>query len=155
MTWPWADQDDKDNPDELWHLRHWLQCWQLRTWIHDYLCYLTIKSDTGQHSQFLRCFFLKAIFCLQKQLRQAINIRQLAPPLWKSIVLFPEIVFAENVSKVISSYSSSKKNLSFVLMSWLKFCSKLACMLLLCVVNLAFTVREGSSFHYYGLISET
>ena len=29
----------------------------LRTWFHDNLCYLTIKSDTGQHSQFLRCFF--------------------------------------------------------------------------------------------------
>ena len=27
-----------------------------RHWIHDNLCDLTIKSDTGQHSQFLRCF---------------------------------------------------------------------------------------------------
>ena len=35
------------------------QFWQLRTWIHDNLCYLTIKSDTGQHSQFLRCLFLQ------------------------------------------------------------------------------------------------
>ena len=26
--------------------------------LHDNLCYLTIKSDTGQHSQFLRCFIL-------------------------------------------------------------------------------------------------
>jgi hypothetical protein len=33
-----------------------LQFWQLRTWIHDNLCCLSIKSDTGQHSQFLRCF---------------------------------------------------------------------------------------------------
>ena len=41
---------------DLWHLRHWLQFWRLRTWIHDNLCYLTIKSDIGQHSQFLRCF---------------------------------------------------------------------------------------------------
>ena len=41
---------------DLWHLRHWLQLWQLRTWFHDNLCYLTIKSYTGQHSQFLRCF---------------------------------------------------------------------------------------------------
>ena len=32
------------------YLRHWLQFWQLRTWIHDNLCDLTIKSDTGQHS---------------------------------------------------------------------------------------------------------
>ena len=37
------------------HLRHWLQYWQLRTWINDNLCYLTINCDTGQHSQFLRC----------------------------------------------------------------------------------------------------
>ena len=40
----------------LWHLRLWLQYWQLRTWNHDNLCYLTINCDTGQHSQFLRCF---------------------------------------------------------------------------------------------------
>ena len=34
-----------------------LACWwQLRTWIHDNLCDLTIKSNAGQHSQFLRCF---------------------------------------------------------------------------------------------------
>ena len=25
----------KDNPGDLWHLRHWLKFWQLRTWIHD------------------------------------------------------------------------------------------------------------------------
>ena len=25
-------------------------------WFHDNLCYLTITCDTGQHSQFLRCF---------------------------------------------------------------------------------------------------
>ena len=30
--------------------------WQLRTRINDNLCYLTINCDTGQHSQFLRCF---------------------------------------------------------------------------------------------------
>ena len=28
----------------------------MRVWINDNLCYLTIKCDTGQHSQFLRCF---------------------------------------------------------------------------------------------------
>ena len=48
----------KENPGDLWHLRHWLQFWQLRTWIHDNLCYLTINCDTGQHSQFLRCLIL-------------------------------------------------------------------------------------------------
>ena len=39
----------KDYPGDLWHLRHWLQFWQLRTWIHENLCYLTINCDTGQH----------------------------------------------------------------------------------------------------------
>ena len=29
---------------------------KLKTWIHDNLCYVGIKSDSGQHSQFLRCF---------------------------------------------------------------------------------------------------
>ena len=48
-------QQKKTQSQDLWHLRHWLQFLQLRTWIHDNLCYLTIKSDTGQHSQFLRC----------------------------------------------------------------------------------------------------
>ena len=45
-----------DNARELWHLRHWLQFCQLRTLIVDNICNLTFKSDTGQHSQFLRCF---------------------------------------------------------------------------------------------------
>ena len=56
--------DNFDNPGDLWLLRHWLQFWQLRTWIHDSLCYLTIKSDTGQHSQFLRCFICLRNFFL-------------------------------------------------------------------------------------------
>ena len=42
---------------DLRHLRHWLQYWQLRTWIHDNTCYLAINCDTGQHSEFLRCFY--------------------------------------------------------------------------------------------------
>ena len=47
--------DTLGNPIDLWHLRHWLQFWQVKIWIHDNLYYLTIKSDPGQHSQFLRC----------------------------------------------------------------------------------------------------
>ena len=43
------------------HLVHWLHYWHLRTWIHDNLCYLTIKSDSGQHSQFLRYFLHNAL----------------------------------------------------------------------------------------------
>ena len=37
---------------EVWNCCHFRQ---LRTWVHDNHCYLGIKSDTGQHSQFLRC----------------------------------------------------------------------------------------------------
>ena len=58
----WNKYNDKDNPRYLWHLGHWLQFWQLITWIHDNLCYLTIKSDTEQHSQFLRCFYTAYLY---------------------------------------------------------------------------------------------
>ena len=47
----------KSDPSDLWHLRHWLQLRQLRNWSHENICYLTIKNDTGQHSQFLWCFW--------------------------------------------------------------------------------------------------
>ena len=39
-----------------------IQFLQLRIWIHDNLCYLTTKSDSGQHSQFLRCFCVSVFF---------------------------------------------------------------------------------------------
>ena len=60
MTWPknWQRQIQRQwqrQRQRQRHLRHWLQFWQLRTWIHDNLCDLTIKSNTGQHLQFLRC----------------------------------------------------------------------------------------------------
>ena len=48
----------KTSKEEKWkvHIFH-------RTWIHDNLCDLiTIKSDTGWHSRFLRCFFLMNAF---------------------------------------------------------------------------------------------
>ena len=51
--------NDNDNP-----LRHWLQFWQLKTWLHGNLCDLTIKSDTGQHLQFLRCLELYFPNCI-------------------------------------------------------------------------------------------
>ena len=53
-----ASNKDKDNLKVVWHLRHWLQFWQLNTSIHYNLCDLTIKSDTGQHLQFLQWFRL-------------------------------------------------------------------------------------------------
>ena len=57
MTWPTKKQWQKQTQTQRqWH-RHWQrQFWWLRTWIHDNLCFLIIKSDTGQHSQFLRSF---------------------------------------------------------------------------------------------------
>ena len=33
---------------------------KIETCIHDNFCYLTIKSDSGQHSQFLRCFLFES-----------------------------------------------------------------------------------------------
>ena len=54
MTW-----HDMTWHDMTWHdMEVWNCCYfrQLRTWVHDNHCYLGIKSDTGQHSQFLRCF---------------------------------------------------------------------------------------------------
>ena len=35
----------------------WNCCLFRQTWVHDNHCYLGIKSDTGQHSQFLQCFW--------------------------------------------------------------------------------------------------
>ena len=42
----------KDNPGDLWHLRHWLQFWQLRTWIHDNFVtwQLRVTLDSIRHS---------------------------------------------------------------------------------------------------------
>ena len=52
----------KDNPGDLWNLRRW-QFSQLRTWIHNNLCYLTINCDTGQHSQWKKCEDEARIWC--------------------------------------------------------------------------------------------
>ena len=57
MAWP-KKNNCKDNFGDLWHVRHWLQFWHLRTWIRDNNCYLTINSDSGQHSQFSQCFIV-------------------------------------------------------------------------------------------------
>ena len=73
----------KDNPEDLWHLRHWLQFWQLRTWIHDNLYYLTINCDTGQHSQFLRCL-------ISYLSHQASTARRSSPPTKKNSMTTPQ-----------------------------------------------------------------
>ena len=71
----------QDNPGDLWHLRHWLQFWQLRTWIHDNFCYMTIKSDSGQHSQFLRCL------AVQRQLNRTHCLSVCPTPLRHLLIL--------------------------------------------------------------------
>ena len=48
---------NKDNPRDLWHLRHWLQFGQKRTWIYENLCDLAFLSVTGQHLRCLHCRF--------------------------------------------------------------------------------------------------
>ena len=70
MTSHWLSES---YPGDLWPMRHLVRvmifklvwtCWhfrQLRTWIHDIHCVLTIKSDTGQHLQFLLCLVWKGL----------------------------------------------------------------------------------------------
>ena len=40
----------------MWHLRHWLHCWQLSTTLLRITLWSWIALRQGQHSQFLRCF---------------------------------------------------------------------------------------------------
>ena len=62
-TWPTYLTYLHDLPTDLVTTGYnWLQFWQLRTWIHDNFCYMTITSDSGQHSQFLRCFLQKLAY---------------------------------------------------------------------------------------------
>ena len=49
----------QDDAGDLWHLIHLLQFWQLRTWIHDNFCYMTITSDSGTAFAILVMFFAK------------------------------------------------------------------------------------------------
>ena len=37
-------------PRDLWHLGHWIQFWQLRTWIHNNLCYLARVTLDSIHN---------------------------------------------------------------------------------------------------------
>ena len=44
---------------DLWGTGYNSDNWlNLRTWIHDNLCAMTIRSETGQHSQFWQCLLL-------------------------------------------------------------------------------------------------
>ena len=48
---------DTWDTDYMWHLRHWLHCWQLRTTIWTITLWPLNREWWWQHSQFLRCFF--------------------------------------------------------------------------------------------------
>jgi hypothetical protein len=48
-------------PADLWQLTHWLQFWQLRTWIHD-ICYLTIRVTVDSIRNSCDAFFLELSF---------------------------------------------------------------------------------------------
>ena len=50
---------DTWDTDYMWHLRHWLHCWQLRTTLLRITLWPLYKVWQGQHSQFLRCFTQK------------------------------------------------------------------------------------------------
>ena len=63
--------DNFDNPKDMWFLRHWLQFWQLWTWIHYNLCYLKIKSGTGQHLAILAFFLIYTFLRLHIQAGRA------------------------------------------------------------------------------------
>ena len=49
---------DTWDTDYMWHLRHWLHCWQLRTTLLRITLWPLNKEWWGQHLQFLRCFSL-------------------------------------------------------------------------------------------------
>ena len=53
---------DTWDTDYMWHLRHWLHCWQLRTTLLRITLWSWIALRQGQHSQFLRCFGLLFYF---------------------------------------------------------------------------------------------
>ena len=57
----------KDSPGDLWHLRHWLQFWRLRTWIHEIFgtWQLIETLDSIRHScDVYFCLFVSAICSL-------------------------------------------------------------------------------------------
>ena len=65
----WKDSPGVETCD-IWDTDY--NSYNLRTWIHDNHCYLTINCDTGQHSQFLQCFGHWAKYTSQKiQLQNA------------------------------------------------------------------------------------
>ena len=59
----------------LWHLRHWLQYWQLRTWIHDNLCFLTAFAILAMFIPF-EAFILQNTKMVKKKRQEQESIRR-------------------------------------------------------------------------------
>ena len=114
----------QDNPADLWQLRRWLQFLQLRTRIHDNLCYLTIKSDSGQHLQFLRCLVWAIEFSSRDDCQKGISFRGLlqnhesarehfAPSVWGEEWIFSRThkAFYERFGSFLKFYEGFRRDL--------------------------------------------
>ena len=60
--------DHNDKTQSLWLLIHWLQFWQLGTWIHDKLCYLTWQFRVTLDSICNSCDVKAVYHCNMRQL---------------------------------------------------------------------------------------
>ena len=56
----------KDNPGDLWHLRHWLQFWQLRTWMWDFFLKETSINSFPKNRICLNICWNGRFFCFIK-----------------------------------------------------------------------------------------
>ena len=90
-----------------------IQFWQLRTWIHDNLCCLTIKS--GQHLKFLRCFavlkFLQSLRGLQRW------------PGWTSspaLVAFAAFSLGSALYLLLNFFTGSQSGFARTFKTWIK-----------------------------------
>ena len=59
----------KSNPRDLWLVTCdiWDTDYNSDNWEPEFICDLTFKSDTGQHSQFLQCFIERLYVCTQER----------------------------------------------------------------------------------------
>ena len=85
----------------------------LRTWIHDNLCYLTINCNTGQHSQFLQCFLWQHF--QQEQEKELISFfSEWVSNFWKQQLKGTEVsVVRSRLFCIYCSLSCEKKKEAF------------------------------------------
>ena len=100
----------------LWHLRHWLQYWRMRTWIYDNLCYLTINCDTGQHSHYCDVW---VIHCIQLNFSGYITMD-------KKFWLYSQELVKRYKSNAISNWIPVRQWQNWFFLQSLDYCRKLA-----------------------------